>query len=73
MIPNGEGLHYLAVKKLSALPRAITFKHHNDFYCFNCLLSFRTKKVELHKKVCGNKDLCNIVMPSENSKILKFN
>ena len=25
------------------------------------------------KKVCENKDFCNVVMPSEDSKILEFN
>ena len=42
MIPNGEKWHYLAVKKLSALLRGITPKHYSDFYCLNCLHSFRT-------------------------------
>ena len=32
MIPNGEKRHYVAVKKLSALLRGITSKHHDDFY-----------------------------------------
>ena len=59
MIPNGEGReakfqerwHYLAVKKLSALLRGITFKCNGDFYCLNFLHSFRTKKkLESHKK-----------------------
>ena len=73
MIPNGEEWHYLAVKKLSALLRGITSKHHSDFYCLNCLHSFATeKKLELHKKVCENKDFCNILMPSEDTKILEF-
>ena len=40
MIPNGEGWHYLAVKKLSALLTGITFKHHRDFHCLNCIHSF---------------------------------
>ena len=40
----------------------------------NCLHSFRTKnKLELHKKVCENKGFCNIVMPSEETKVLDFN
>ena len=43
MIPNGEKWHYLAVKKLSALLRGITSKHHGDFYCLNGLHSFATK------------------------------
>ena len=51
MISNGEGWHYLAVKILSALLRGITSKHVGDFYCLNCLHSFKTRnKLESHKK-----------------------
>ena len=40
------------VVKLYALLRG---NHDNEFYCLNCLYSFRTKeKLELHKK-CQNK------------------
>ena len=42
MMPNGEGWHYLAVKKLSALLREVTSKTNGDFYCLNCLHPFRT-------------------------------
>ena len=53
MISNGEGLHYLAVKKLSSLLRGITSKHNSDFCCLNCLHTFQTKaKLESHKTVC---------------------
>ena len=38
-------------KKLSTLFRRITSKHHGDFYCLNCLHSFRTEnKIKSHKK-----------------------
>ena len=61
-------------KKLSALLRGITSKHYRDFYCLNCLHSFSTKKkLESHKKVCENKEICNVIMPSEDNKILEFN
>ena len=30
-------------------------------------------KRESHKKVCGNKDFCDIIMPSEDTKLLEFN
>ena len=54
--------HYLAVKILPALSRGITSKHCHDFYCVNCLYSFWTKsKLESHKRVCENKDFCNII------------
>ena len=82
MISNGEKTetkskgrlwHYLAVKKLSELLREITSKKIGDFYCLNCLHSFITKnKLELYKKVCGNEDFCNVIMSSEDSKILEF-
>ena len=40
----------------------------------NCLHSFRTKnKLQSHNKACENKDFCNTVMPSEDTKILEFN
>ena len=74
MIPHGKGWHYLVVKILSAFLREITSKNNGDFYCFNCLHSFRTKhKLESHRKVCEHKDFCNVIMPSENTKILEFN
>ena len=53
IIPNEEteGWNYLALKKLSALPRRITSKHDGDFYCLNCLHPFRTKtNLSLMKK-----------------------
>ena len=59
MILNGEKWHYVAVQKLSALLRGIASKNNGDVCCLNCLHSFRTKrKLESHKKVCENKDLC---------------
>ena len=40
----------------------------------NCLHFFRpTTKLESQKKVCENKDFCNGIMPSEDTKILEFN
>ena len=76
MIPNEErgGWNYLAVKKLSRLLREITSKYHGNFYCLNCLHSFRTEnKLKSHEKICKNKDFCRIVMPSEKNNILEFN
>ena len=44
------------------------------FFCWDCLHSFRTKnKLQSHKKVCENRDFCNIVVPSEDTKILEYN
>ena len=57
-----------------ALLRGITSKNNGDFYCLNCLHSFRTKhKLKSHNKVCENKDFCNVIVSSEDTKILEFN
>ena len=69
-----ECWHYLAVTKLSALLRPTTSKHDGDFYCLNCLHSFKIEnKLKSYEKVCENKDFCGIVMPSEKYNILEFN
>ena len=45
-------------------------KNNGDFYCMNCLHSFRTKiRRQSNKNVCENKDFCNVIMPSENARI----
>ena len=67
MIPNREGWHYLTVKKLSILLRGIRSKRHGDFGSLNCLPSFATEKQ------FENKDFRNVIMPSEDTKILEFN
>ena len=70
---KGRRQHYLAVIKLSALLRQIASKNNSEFYCLNCLHSFRTEnKLELYKTVCENKDFCNAYMPSEDIQILKY-
>ena len=45
MVPKEEKerWHYIAVKRLSALLHGTTSKHKGDFYCLNCLHSFRTE------------------------------
>ena len=48
--------------------RGITSKHNGD-----CFHSFRTKnELESHKKLCENKDFCNVIMLSEDNRI-EFN
>ena len=48
--------------------------YDGGFYCLNFLHSFRAKnKHDSHKKECRNKDLYNVVMPFEDTKILEFN
>ena len=61
-------------KKTISIIKWNNINYNDDFYCLNCLNSFRTKiKLESHKKVCENKDFSNVIMASEDTKILKFN
>ena len=49
-------------------------KHYGDFYCLNRLHSLRTKnKLKSRKRVCENKDFCNVIMPSYDTKVLESN
>ena len=58
-------------KKLLALLTGITSRNNDDFYYLNCLHYFRTKnKLESHKSVCENKDFCNVIILSEDTKVL---
>ena len=51
MIPNGEGWHYLALKKTISIIKRKTVKRHGDFYCLHCLYSFAAEnKRKFHKK-----------------------
>ena len=74
MITNGKKWHYLAAEKLSALFREIGSKHNEELYCLNCFHSFRTEnKLKKHYNVCKNHDYCNVEIPKEDNKILKYN
>ena len=66
--------YYLAVRKLSALLITITSNNNGDFYCLNCLHPIGTKnKLESYKIVCENKDFWNVIMSSQDTKILEIN
>ena len=74
MITNGEKWHYTAVTTLSGLLRGITSNYNGYFYCLNCFRVYTTKnKYEAHKKICKNHDYCDVEMPSEDNKIIKYN
>ena len=74
MITDGEKWHYLTAKNFSGLLRGITSNHCGDFYCLNCFRSYRTKsKLELHKKICENRDYCYVEMPTKGNNIIKYN
>ena len=44
MITDDKKWHYRAVKGFSALRTGIKSNHKGNFYCLNCLYSFRTEK-----------------------------
>ena len=73
MITDGtSNWHYLAIKNISGLLRGVTSNHNGDFYCLNCLHSYRTKsKFKKHEKICKNHDFCHLKMPDVDNNILE--
>ena len=74
MITDGTGnWHYLTVKSISGLLGVITSNHNRDFYCLNCFHSYTMeKKLRKHERICKDHDFCDIKMPDEDDKILKY-
>ena len=62
-------------KIISIIKRNNVKTHHSDFCCLNYLQSFaiQKKRKKSHKKACANKDFSNVIMPSEDTKILELN
>ena len=59
---------------MSKLFRKITSNNHGDFYCLNCLHSFRTDNaLKKHEGFCENDDYCSVEMPTNLNKIWKYN
>ena len=87
LITDGEKWHYIALKSahtddgfnrpirsLSRLFRGIRANHNGDFYCLNCLHSFRTDNaLKRHERLCKNNDYCHVEMPTKINKTLKYN
>ena len=84
MITNGKKWHYNALKSertddgfnrpIKSLSRGITSNHCGDFYYLNCLHSFKTDNaLKRHERLCDNNDYCNVEMPTQFNKTLKYN
>ena len=59
---------------MSGLFRGVTSNHVGDFYCLNCLHSFRTNNaLAKHERLCNNNDYCSVEMPTKFNKMLKCN
>ena len=62
MFPNKDGRYYISINKVFALIGGITSENNGDFYCLNCLHSFRRKnKLETQKKLYENNHFCKII------------
>ena len=60
---NGENLigFNRPIGSRSRLFRGVTSNHDGDFYCLNCLHSFRTDNVlEKHERLCDDNDYCRL-------------
>ena len=87
IITDSEKCHYNVLKRvrtdnefncpirsLSRLFRGITGNNHGDYYCLNCLHSFRTDNaLKRHERICENHDYCHVEMPTKDNKTLKYN
>ena len=74
IITDGKKCHYFPVKGLFAFLKGMTSKHVEDFYYLNCFHSYRIeKKLKKQEKVCNDHDYCNVEMPNEDNKIIKYN
>ena len=60
-------------KESIGIIKMINDKNISDFYCLSCLHSFRARKIELHRKLCDNRDFCNVIILSEDTNISEFN
>ena len=74
MINNGTvNWHYLAVKSIPGLLRGKTSNYNGGIYCLNCFKSNTTEnKLKKHKRICKNHDFCDLKMPDEDDKTLKY-
>ena len=62
MISNGENWHYLVVKNLPGLLKGITSNHKEQ--------KISSKHI---KKISENHNYCQVEMPNEDNKIIKYN
>ena len=74
MIPNGERWLYLEAEKLSALLEGITSKRLAViFIVWIAFILSQQKRKQSQTRNCENKNFCNVIMLSEDTKILEFN
>ena len=70
---NENNWHYVAIKNMSRLIGGVTSDNHGDFFCRNCMHSYRTKNaLKKHERLCNNHNHCETIMPKPGKNILKF-
>ena len=65
--------HYVAVKCLSRLCRALSSNNNGDFYCLNCLHAYRAENsLKKHERLCLDNKYCQIKFPNKGENILSY-
>ena len=65
--------HYICVKNLKALCRGVFSNNNGDYYCLNCLHTYRTKSaLKKHGRLCLNNDYCYLKLPNSYDNKLKY-
>ena len=66
---NENNWHYVAIKNMSRLIGGVTSDNHGDFFCRNCMHSYRTKNaLKKHERLCNNHNHCETIMPKPGKK-----
>ena len=59
---------------MKKLIRGVTSNRQGDFFCRNCMHSYRTQNaLKKHERQCINHDYWEIVMPKPGKNTLEFN
>ena len=72
MISNRKGWNFLAIKNICIIKRN-KIKTVSEFYDFNNLHLFGTKKTSISKKSMAKTAFLGVVIPSKDTDILEFN
>ena len=71
-VPTNDG-YIRPTQIISRLFNKITLNHKDDYYCLNCFRSYRTEdKLKKHELMYNNHNYCEILMPDDKNKILKY-
>ena len=70
---DGKNWHYVSVKNVKGLYRGVFSNNHGDFYCMNCVHTYRTRgALKKHERLCLNHKHCHIKLPDKDNNILSY-